>query len=206
MSVYWKRAFNTPLSIEDRLRAISYEHVISFAAGCAEHAIEHFTEVFEMAGVDGHAVSPFFGRCKVARQCCWDAVKGQRDEQAIDDAITQLDKLFEEVEWLERAIESGAHNIDQITAAVYKALQCTKDDTNEMCAIGAANCAYNSTLQWYVMGTGETVEWTDHESEKQQRKCEQCQTEITFQKSYLRALETLIHNVPTYKNVLSKMK
>ncbi len=205
MSKHWQKVVAEGRSLEVRLQRFSQAQVVSFAAGCAQHIFDHFVSLYKVEGVSNDAVSAFVRAIENGLATSWAGQAGTGDAQAVNTAISAIDRLLEEEQLLEGATDTGAHNIDQIAASVYKTLQCLRDSSHTGYAIGAAHCAYGAILQWYVMGMGDTVAWSEEESFKQEGECEACCTEIDFQMKYLAAVETLGRDAGAYSQVIERM-
>lgn len=206
MSVYWEKILLDEFSLERRLARMPVEQVISFAAGCAEHVVRHFICVYDAQGADAAATSPFIDAWQDALSECWAVAIGKSRGDGCLPNIDRINGLFVGESALDTATRAGAYNIDQVTAAVYKALECAKHSGHPGYAVGAAHSAYEAVALWYVMGTGESVTWAADESLRQQAECVECLQEIAFQKRYLTALTKLSEEVPLYETVLAVAK
>jgi hypothetical protein len=205
MSIYWDREMVRGFALEQRLTKLDRPRATSFAAGCVEHIVQHFDVIYRTKCKNQLALAPFRDVWQQGLRECWSAVSAKRAPNGVSDQIKAIDNLFIDPNVLESAIAEGADNIDQITGAVYKALECAKSFGHTGYAMGAAQSAYEAVLLWYVMRNGESVTWTEDESLRQQSNCAECNAEITFQKRYIQTLEGNQVQPPLYSLVVQEM-
>jgi hypothetical protein len=206
MSEFWARRLESAFGLEKRLEKFEAKSVISFAAGCAEHVTRHFESIFKSANQISDAINRFNKTWDDGLRECWTAVSSQPRSNKITEIKKTFDDILGSESFLDTGNLKGAENIDQITGAVYKALECAMNFGDVGFAMGAAHCGYESVFQWYVMRQGETVEWTEDISLDAQSRCMQCAAEIEFQKLYVEILESKTLQPPLYSAVLKSME